>query len=107
MEEQTWKAEIFNTILEKMYQTYEAKNHDYSVDGKSAFEDGFETFGITSVAVRLNDKVHRLKAYAKKQEMLVDDETVKDTLIDTAVYSVLALVEIKYREELEKLNDVK
>lgn len=106
-EEQTWKTEIFGNILNKMVETYKKKNHDYSVDGKSAFEDGFETFGITSVAVRLNDKVHRLKAYAKNKEMLVADENVVDTLLDAAVYSVLALVEIKYREELEKLNEVK
>ena len=47
------KPEIFEGVLNKMLATYKKKNHDYSVNGKSAFEKGFENFGITSLAIRL------------------------------------------------------
>ena len=59
------KPEIFEGVLNKMLATYKKKNHDYSVNGKSAFEKGFENFGITSLAIRLGDKVDRLTAFAK------------------------------------------
>ena len=54
------KEEIFADILGKMLDTYKKKNHDYSVNGKSSFEKGFENFGLTSCAIRLGDKADRL-----------------------------------------------
>lgn len=75
------------------------ENHDYSVNGKSAFEKGFENFGITSLAIRLGDKVDRLTAFAKGNELQVTDENIEDTILDTAVYAVLGLVEIAYQKQ--------
>ena len=54
------KEEIFADILGEMLDTYKKKNHDYSVNGKSSFEKGFENFGLTSFAIRLGDKADRL-----------------------------------------------
>lgn len=96
------KEEIFADILGKMLETYKKKNHDYSVNGKSSFEKGFENFGITSLAIRLGDKVDRLTAFAKTGNLQVTDEGVDDTILDTAVYAVLGLVEIEYQKQSVK-----
>lgn len=60
---------------------------------------GFENFGITSLAIRLGDKVDRLTAFAKGYELQVTDENIEDTILDTAVYAVLGLVEIAYQKQ--------
>lgn len=93
------KPEIFEGVLNKMLATYKKKNHDYSVNGKSSFEKSFENFGITSLAIRLGDKVDRLTAFAKGNELQVTDENIEDTILDTAVYAVLGLVEIAYQKQ--------
>ena len=93
------KQEIFESVLQKMLDTYKKKNHDYSVNGKSSFEKSFENFGLTSLAIRLSDKVDRLTAFAKGNELQVTDEKIEDTILDTAVYSVLGLVEIAFQKQ--------
>lgn len=96
------KEEIFADILGKMLDTYKKKNHDYSVNGKSSFEKGFENFGLTSLAIRLGDKVDRLTAFTKTGHLQVSDERIDDTLLDTAVYAVLGMVEIEYIKQSVK-----
>ncbi|MBQ0073158.1 MAG: DUF1599 domain-containing protein [Prevotella sp.] len=96
------KPEIFADILGKMFETYKKKNHDYSVNGKSSFEKGFENFGLTSLAIRLGDKVDRLTAFAKTGDLQVTDEGIEETILDTAVYAVLGLVEIEYQKQSVK-----
>lgn len=95
------KEILFGKILDEMFSLYKKKNADYSSGGKSAFEESFDEFGLTSVAIRLNDKVKRIKAFAKKGSLEVDDEKIQDTLIDNAVYSILALVELEIKESYE------
>lgn len=96
------KQDIFANVLGKMFETYKKKNHDYSTNGKSSFEKSFENFGLTSLAIRLNDKVDRLTAFAKTGNLQVTDERVEDTILDTAVYAVLGLVEIEYQKQSVK-----
>lgn len=83
----------FKDILNKMYEVYEKKNADYG----DSFSKTFEEFGLTSAAVRLNDKMERFKKLIK-QDAQVKDETIKDTLLDLANYAVLTLVEMSKHE---------
>jgi hypothetical protein len=46
---------------------------------------------MTSVAIRLNDKVERLKNLVKGEEP--NFESIDDTLMDIAGYAILALAE--------------
>jgi hypothetical protein len=65
----------------------ERKDKDYD----SAFSKSYKEFGMTSVAIRLNDKVERLKNLVKGKEP--NFESIDDTLMDIAGYAILALVE--------------
>ena len=66
----------------------------------------FDEYGLTSVCIRLEDKLNRLKSLNKQiseakngiVDINVDDESIKDTLIDLANYSVLAIMEISKGE---------
>lgn len=83
----------FREITDYMYQIYEKKNADYG----DSFSKTFEEFGLTSSAIRINDKTERFKKLIK-QDAQVQDESIKDTLLDLANYAVLTLMEMSKRE---------
>ena len=83
----------FREVTEWMNNVYERKNADYG----DSFSKTFEEFGLTSSAIRINDKTERFKKLIK-QEAQVPEETIKDTLLDLANYAVLTLVEMSKRE---------
>jgi len=88
----TDKAAVFKQITEQMAKTYEAKNHDYG----NSFGNSMNEFGLVAAVVRLNDKMERIKSYAKMppEQMKVKDESIQDTLLDLANYAVMTLVEM-------------
>ena len=79
----------FREITDYMYQIYEKKNADYG----DSFSKTFDEFGLTASAIRINDKTERLKKLIK-QDAQVQDESIKDTLLDLANYAVLTLMEM-------------
>ena len=83
----------FVSITNEMKNVYEIKNKNYG----SSFSEQFKEYGLTSVCIRLDDKIRRLKSLNKQfQEgaVNVDDESVRDTLLDLANYSILAMIEL-------------
>nr|DAF34240.1 MAG TPA: Nucleotide modification associated domain 1 [Caudoviricetes sp.]DAR73136.1 MAG TPA: Nucleotide modification associated domain 1 [Caudoviricetes sp.]DAU43912.1 MAG TPA: Nucleotide modification associated domain 1 [Caudoviricetes sp.] len=79
----------FREITDYMYQIYEKKNADYG----DSFSKTFDEFGLTASAIRINDKTERFKKLIK-QDAQVQDESIKDTLLDLANYAVLTLMEM-------------
>lgn len=79
----------FKDILNKMYEIYERKNADYG----DSFSKTFDEFGLTASAIRINDKTERFKKLIK-QDAQVQDESIKDTLLDLDNYAVLTLMEM-------------
>lgn len=93
--------ELFKKITEDMYELFKRKNTDY---GNSAHKT-YEEFGLTSFLVRLSDKLNRAITL-NKQDAMVQDEKIEDTLMDMANYSILALIEMKKeKEHMEKEMD--
>ena len=81
----------FVSITGEMKDIYELKNKNYG----NSFSKQFEEYGLTRVCIRSEDKLNRLKSLNKQgKDANVGDESIKDTLIDTAVYAVLAILEI-------------
>ena len=60
------------------------KNKDYG--------DAFATYGIVGVIMRMEDKLHRYLSITKNGVNLVNDESLKDTLIDLHNYSAMAIM---------------
>ena len=96
------KTSPFKEITNEMINLYEIKNKNYG----DSFSKQFQEYGLTSVCIRLEDKLNRLKSLNKQiseakngiVDINVDDESIKDTLIDLANYSVLAIMEISKGE---------
>ena len=85
--------EIYGSLLDKLFTTYKAKNHDYS----NAFSEMFDELGIDYAYGKLREKMNRIKVL-RKQPNMVENEGLKDALIDTAGYAILTLVELKKRK---------
>ena len=60
------------------------KNKDYG--------DSFATYGPIGVIVRMGDKISRLTSLTKNGIQLVDNESVRDTLIDLHNYAAMAVM---------------
>tara|TARA_X000000950_G_C13833432_1_gene627160 strand:- start:602 stop:925 length:324 start_codon:yes stop_codon:yes gene_type:complete len=87
-------------------QLFKKKNADYG--------DAFAKYGAVGIIVRMGDKIMRAANIEKKGITIVDDESLKDTLIDLHNYSAMALMlmdedKIKHdiiREEVDINKDV-
>lgn len=72
---------------------YARKNADYG----DSFGKSFKEYGLTMACIRLEDKLNRIKSLRNK-EALVTDESIVDTLMDLANYSIMTLVEMMQSE---------
>ena len=84
---------IYGSLLDKLFTTYKAKNHDYS----NAFSEMFDELGIDYAYGKLREKMNRIKTL-RNQPNMVENEGLEDALLDTAGYAILTLVELKKRK---------
>lgn len=82
------KVQTHAAICTKLTNLYERKNHDYG----DSFGKGFKEYGMTMPCIRLEDKLNRLKSLLRN-EAAVLDESIDDTLMDLANYSIMTLIE--------------
>ena len=69
----------------KSIQLYAEKNHDYG----NSFEDGMDVIGDAYGTGRIYDKAKRLATLTNKPETAHIAETMEDTAIDLACYSLM------------------
>lgn len=84
----------FESIVLELVELRRRKGHDYG-DDKDTFSNitQSEDFGVDGwlgAAIRLNDKVNRIKSFAKKGSL--KNEPIEDAFKDIAVYAIIALV---------------
>jgi|SRR5579871_4931217 len=84
----------FHNLLREIGDLHDLKQADYgSQRDPFANVRASEDFGIPAwvgTMVRANDKMHRIKAFA--QAKVLKNESVRDSLMDLAVYSLMALI---------------
>ena len=83
------KVEKHAKICMSLNELYARKNADYG----DSFGKSFTEYGLTMACIRLEDKLNRIKALTK-QKAQVSDESIVDTLMDLANYSIMTLVEL-------------
>ena len=92
---------IFSGEQKKCRDLFVQKNVRYEA---SFFKQCEEDGDISSLAVRLSDKLNRFKSLVKNPDLDPLDESIKDTLMDLANYVTMALV---YLEVVERDNQSK
>lgn len=71
-------------VQDEAFELFKRKNRDYG--------DAFADFGPVGVLVRMGDKIRRMTSISKSGVTLVDDEGLRDTLIDLHNYSAMAVM---------------
>jgi hypothetical protein len=84
----------FYGLLEELAELHSNKNHDYAISGDpfSNFRKS-EAFGIPAwkgVLTRMSDKWSRIEQLSSGKEP--KNESLRDSLIDNAVYSLIAIL---------------
>ena len=80
----TNRIEQMEKIQNEGLELFKRKNKDYG--------DAFAEYGVIGVLVRMGDKIKRLQNIEKNQITLVNDEKMKDTLIDLHNYAAMAIM---------------
>jgi hypothetical protein len=71
-------------IQAEALELFTRKNADYG--------DAFAKYGMIGVLMRIEDKIQRSLSITNKGVNLVDDEGLRDTLIDLHNYAAMALM---------------
>ena len=72
-------------------ELFRKKNTDYG--------DSFATYGTVGVIVRMGDKIQRLISVSNSGVALVDNESLRDTLIDLHNYAAMGIMLIDEKRE--------
>ncbi len=78
------RAKQLKMIQKEAHKLFVKKNRDYG--------DAFALYGPIGVVVRIGDKINRLVHLSKNKVQLVDDEGMRDTLIDLHNYAAMAIM---------------
>ena len=78
------RVEQMKMIQNEALDLFRKKNIDYG--------DAFAKYGTIGVLMRIEDKLQRSMSITKNGVHLVNDEGIRDTLIDLHNYSAMALM---------------
>lgn len=85
----------FKQIAHNLALLYEKKNNAYG----NSFGDTFNRLGIISAVTRISDKYNRLCNLATHPNIDNLGESIEDTLMDLASYSIMTLMELDKQKE--------
>jgi len=95
------KPKTFRAIVEAMADIQEAKEHDY----KDTFNQTIDRHGYVAALSRMYDKYGRaenLLLHAEEQK--IKEESVEDTLLDLACYSVMLVMRLRKDKEIQTVK---
>lgn len=95
----------FKDLLDQMWTIRQNKRADYNIEGETDPNwldiENFQLsrlFGVSppiGILIRMSDKITRVASFVRKGFCAVKDESVEDTLLDLANYSLLCLIEFR------------
>lgn len=95
-------AQKMHDAHKELQEIFVKKNTDYG----NSFEESLEKHGLIAAIVRMEDKMSRLNTLSK-QEALVTDESLIDTLKDLSNYALMSAVWLEGNEkEADFINKV-
>jgi len=88
------KVERHLSLCTEINNLYAKKNHDYG----DSFHTTFVEEGMAMARIRLGDKFNRFKTLSRNCEQKVNDESIRDTLLDLANYALMTVLEMEVAE---------
>jgi len=78
------RVEQMKAVQISALELFTKKNTDYG--------DAFAKFGVIGVLMRIEDKIQRSLSITKNGVNLIDDESIRDTLIDLHNYAAMGIM---------------
>jgi len=78
------RVEQMKKVQREALELFTKKNIDYG--------DAFDKYGVIGVLMRIEDKLQRSMSITKNGVNLINDEGIRDTLIDLHNYAAMALM---------------
>ena len=96
----------FDDALDELKMLHDAKNHDYAT-AENPYKNikGVERIGIKAwrcIVIRLMNKFERVEQYCTNGELAIKSEGMEDTFKDIAVYSTLAMILFRKKQEKDQ-----
>lgn len=88
------KVQRHKELCDGLNALYAKKNHDYG----DSFHRTFVEEGMAMARIRLGDKFYRFKTLSRGGERKVNDESIRDTLLDLANYAIMTVLEMEIAE---------
>lgn len=80
-----YNMNLMTELALRNLDTYEKKNHDYG----NAFDKSLDEDGLLVAKIRMSDKMQRFASLLKKDNFLVESESIEDTLMDLSNYALM------------------
>tara|TARA_Y100001958_G_C21117545_1_gene462659 strand:+ start:754 stop:1017 length:264 start_codon:yes stop_codon:yes gene_type:complete len=78
------RVEQLKRVQTEALELFRRKNNDYG--------DAFAEYGSVGVIVRIGDKIKRMSHVSSTSVQLVNDEALRDTLVDLHNYAAMAVM---------------
>jgi hypothetical protein len=88
------RVEQMKKIQAEGLELFTKKNADYG--------DAFAKYGVIGVLMRIEDKLQRSISITNKGVNLVDNECIRDTLIDLHNYAAMGMMLLDEDNEIQK-----
>ena len=89
-------SQEFKIIQDEMYRMFAAKHMDYGLSnislGGDLTKENDKKFSLTGLAIRLTDKISRLRNLLTNGRNFVKGEGMEDTFLDVANYGIIGLL---------------
>ena len=89
-------SQEFKIIQDEMYRMFAAKHMDYGLSnislGGDLTKENDKKFSLTGLAIRLTDKISRLRNLLTNGRNFVKGEGMEDTFIDIANYGIIGML---------------
>jgi hypothetical protein len=90
------RVEQMKQIQNEALELFTKKNIDYG--------DAFAKYGVIGVLMRIEDKLQRSMSITKNGVNLINDEGIRDTLLDLHNYSAMALMLLNESDKSNNSN---
>lgn len=89
------RVEQLREIQEEAFELFKKKNEEY--------DNAFAKYGLLAILLQIEDKIQRSLSITKNGVNLVNDETIKDTLLDLHNYSAMGLMLLDKKETTKNI----
>ena len=91
------RIDQMEAVQSEALELFKRKNTDYG--------DAFANYGSIGVIVRMGDKIQRLVSVTNRSVSLIDNESLRDTLIDLHNYAAMAIMLIDEKNQNKNENE--